>query len=132
MASIHKDPRGKSPFSHRAFTLPNGKRCFKSTKLKDRNVAMDFCLRMEDAARKAATWNFSEEQVRKILNEIRELSSGSAIRLKSFAEYSADWLRSKEVTISDGGFVRHKDFVNGLVAHVGKQRTMHEVGRVSI
>lgn len=64
---------------------------------------MDFCLRMEDAARKAATWNFSEEQVRKILNEIRELSSGSAIRLKSFAEYSADWLRSKEVTISDGG-----------------------------
>jgi hypothetical protein len=82
MASIHKDPRGKSPFFYCAFTLPNGKRCFKSTKLTDRSAAMEFCLRMEDAARKAAAHNFSEEQARKILNEIRKLSGDSAIRFK--------------------------------------------------
>jgi hypothetical protein len=64
---------------------------------------MDFCLRMEGAAHNAATWNLSEEQARKILNQIREPSSDSAIHLKSFAEYSANWLRSKEVTIRDRG-----------------------------
>ena len=122
MASIHKDPRGKSPFFYCAFTLPNGKRCFKSTKLKDRNAAMDFCLRMEGAARKAAARNFSEEQARKILNEIRELSGDAAIRVKSLADYSADWLRSKKVTISEGTFVRYSGFVDDFVAHVGKQR----------
>jgi hypothetical protein len=79
MASIHKDPRGKSPFFYCAFTLPNGKRCFKSTKLKGRSAAMEFCLRMEGAARKAAARNFSEDQARKILNEIRELSGDSTI-----------------------------------------------------
>ena len=39
-------------------------------------------MRMEGAARKAAAHNFSEEQARKILNEIRELSGDSAIRFK--------------------------------------------------
>jgi hypothetical protein len=122
MASIHKDPRGKSPFFYCAFTLPNGKRCFKSTKLKDRNAAMEFCLRMEGAARKAAARNFSEEQARKILNEIRELSGDSAIRFKSLAAYAAEWLQSKQVTLSEGTFVRYKGFVNDFVANVGKQR----------
>src|SRR4030095_2109841 len=120
MASIHKDPRGKSPFFYCAFTLPNGKRCFKSTKLKDRNAAMEFCLRMEGAARKAAARNLSEKQARKILKEIRELSGDSPIRVKSLADYSADWLRSKKVTISEGTFTRYTGFVNDFLTHIGK------------
>jgi len=123
MASIHKDPRGKSPFYYCAFTLPNGKRCFKSTKLRDRNAAMQFCLRMEGAARKAAVHSFSEEQARRILNEIRELSGERAIRVKSLVQYSAEWLRSKEVTTSEGTFIRYSGFVDDFVAHVGKHRS---------
>jgi integrase len=121
MASIHKDPRDKSPFFYCAFMLPNGKRCFKSTKLKDRNAAMEFCLKMENASRKAATRSLPEEQARKILNEIRELSGDSAIGFKSLADYSAEWLQSKQVAISDGTFIRYKGFVNEFVASVGKQ-----------
>src|SRR5262245_45661848 len=131
MASIHKDPRGKSPFWYCAFTLPNGKRSFKSTKLKDRNAAMEFCLRMEGAARKAVVRNLSEEQARKILNEIRELTGDSSIRVTSLADYVADWLRSKKVTASEGTLARYSDFVNGFVAHVGKQRAAATVEAVT-
>lgn len=92
---------------------------------------MEFCLRMEGAARKAAARNFSEEQARKILNEIRELSGDSAIRVKSLADYSTEWLRSKEVTISEGTFVRYKGFVNDFLAHVGKQRASATVEAVT-
>jgi integrase len=77
---------------------------------------------MEGAARKAAARNLPEEQARKILNEIRELSGDSAIRFKSLAAYSAEWLESKEVTLSEGTLVRYKGFVNDFVANVGKQR----------
>src|SRR5512146_2428890 len=112
MASIHKDPRGKSPFFYCAFTLPNGKRCFKSTKLKDRSAAMEFCLRMEGAARKAAVRNFPEEQARRILNEIRELSGDSSSGIKSLATYSSEWLQAKKVTLSEGTFIRYKGFVH--------------------
>lgn len=122
MASIHKDPRGKSPFFYCAFTLPNGKRCFKSTKLKDRNAAMEFCLRMEAAARKAVARNFPEEQARKIINEIRELSGDSAIRFRSLAEYAAEWLRSKQVTSSEATFTRYSGVVNDFLKHAGRQR----------
>jgi hypothetical protein len=49
---------------------------------------------MEGAARKAVKWDFAgEEQARKILNEIRELSGASAIRFKSLADYPDEWLR---------------------------------------
>jgi integrase len=122
MASIHKDPRGKSPFFYCAFTLPNGKRCFKSTKLKDRSAALEFCLRMEGAARKAAMRNLPEEQARKILNEIRGLNGDPAIQFKSLTDYSAEWLQSKQVTLSEGTFVRYKGFVNEFITNVGKQR----------
>ncbi|MEY2607992.1 MAG: hypothetical protein QOH31_5846, partial [Verrucomicrobiota bacterium] len=32
MASLHRDPKGRSPFFYAAFALPNGKRAFRSTK----------------------------------------------------------------------------------------------------
>ncbi|MEO7724080.1 MAG: tyrosine-type recombinase/integrase [Chthoniobacterales bacterium] len=127
MASIHKDPRGKSPFFYCAFTLPNGKRCFKSTKLKDRNAATEFCLRMEGAARKAVARNFSEEQARKILNEIRELSGDSAIRFRSLADYATEWLHSKQVTSSEATFIRYSGVVKDFLKHAGKQRSAANV-----
>jgi hypothetical protein len=48
---------------------------------------------MEGAARKAVKGDFAaEEQARKILNEIRELSGDSAIRFKCLADYPDEWL----------------------------------------
>ena len=131
MASIHKDPRGKSPFFYCAFTLPNGKRCFKSTKLTDRNAALAFCLKIEGAAKKAAARNFSEEQARKILNEIRELSGDEPIRHRSLAEYAAEWLKSKKLTASEATFIRYSGVVGEFVAHVGKQRAEASIDAVS-
>jgi hypothetical protein len=122
VASIHKDPRGKSPFYYCAFTLPNGDRCFRSTKLKNRNAALEFCLRMEGASRKAAEHNLPEEQARKILNHIRSLGGESSIRFKSLETYARDWLASKKVTASPGTFVRYEGIVNEFLAHAGEQR----------
>ena len=45
------------PYFYCAFTLPNGKRCFKSTKLKDRKAALAFCLSMENASNRATARN---------------------------------------------------------------------------
>ena len=77
---------------------------------------------MEDASGKARARNLPEEQARKIISEIRELSGDSAILIKSLADYSADWLCSKKVTTSEGTFVRYSGFVDDFVVHVGKQR----------
>src|SRR4030095_10152712 len=131
MASIHKDPRGKSPFFYCAFTLPNGKRCFRSTKLRDRSAALEFCLKMEGASRKATERNLPEEQARKILNDIRSLGGESAIRFRSLEVYARDWLSSKKVTASPGTFVRYEGIVNEFLAHAGEQRSKSSIETVT-
>ena len=131
MASIHKDPRGKSPFFYCAFTLPNGKRCFKSTKLRDRNAALEFCLRMESAVKKAVARNFSEEQARKILDEIRVLSGQTPIRFMSLNAYCEEWLKSKQITASPRTRDRYAGIVNEFVAYVGKQLAAASVEAVT-
>jgi hypothetical protein len=50
MASLHKDPRGKSPFWYCAYTLPNGNRVLRSTKLTDRKAAEAFRDKLEYAS----------------------------------------------------------------------------------
>lgn len=122
MASIHKDPRGKSPFFYCAFTLPDGKRCFKSTKLTDRDEAMAFCLAMSGASKKAAARNLPEDQARKIIDEIRALSGEDAIRVRSLADYCREWLASRKATASAGTLTRYKGIIDDFLAHVGPQR----------
>ena len=92
---------------------------------------MEFCLRMEGAARKAAAKNFSEDQARKILNEIRELSGDARLSFKSLSDYSQGWLQSKKVTASDGTFVRYGGFVNDFIKHVGNHRAAANIDAVT-
>ena len=47
MASIHKDPRGKSPFWYCAFYGADGRRMFRSTKATDRKMALKICFAWE-------------------------------------------------------------------------------------
>ena len=74
---------------------------------------------------------FSEEQARKILNEIRELSGDEPIRHRSLAEYAAEWLKSKKLTASEATFIRYSGVVGEFVAHVGKQRAEASIDAVS-
>src|SRR5215471_17447849 len=53
MASVHKDPRNKSPYWYCAYRLPNGKRVFRSTKQTDRKAAEEFCRKLEYASRES-------------------------------------------------------------------------------
>jgi integrase len=122
MASIHKDPRGKSPFWYCAFTLPNGKRTFKSTKLTDRDEALRFCLAMAGASDKATARNLPEEQARKILDQIRTLAGDDPIRFRSLETYSREWLISKKATTSAGTLARYAGIVREFVSHVGASR----------
>ncbi len=60
MASIHKDPRGKSPYWYGSFTLPDGKRAFRSTKIK----ALEKC--RGEALSLAEKWQREADVVRDV------------------------------------------------------------------
>jgi len=72
MASLHKDPREKSPFWYCSFYLPDGRRAFKSTKHLNRAKANTICLEWERASKKAVDGELTQTQAKKMLGDLGE------------------------------------------------------------
>jgi integrase len=107
MASIHKDPRGKSPFWYCAYYLPNGTRVFKSTKQQDRAKAMSFCLAVERASKKAHNGLLNEAQTKESISDLVEqvtedASTQKAIKTGKLVELQANKLFSEILELATG------------------------------
>ena len=76
---IHKDPRGKSPFWYCAYRLPNGKRTFRSTKLKDRAAALKFCRGLEYASHESRAGRLTEARALELVVRDRRADDGGTV-----------------------------------------------------
>jgi integrase len=81
----------KSPFWIAGFTLPNGTRTQRSTKMTDRKGAMKLALQWEQAAADRIT----EAQARRVLSDIHEQIHGTRLASPSVTEFIAQWLGRK-------------------------------------
>jgi integrase len=96
MASIHKDPRGKSPFFYCAYRLPNGKRTFRSTKLTDRAAALKFCRSLEFASHESRAGRLTEARALELLSEIVEQTTGEPLRSYTAEGWLREWVAGKK------------------------------------
>src|SRR4051812_42747119 len=90
MASLRRKPR--TPYFFACFTLPDGTRAQRSTKMTERKSAMKLALQWEEAATKRIT----EAQVRRVLSDIHQQIHGTHLSSPSVDEYVAQWLGRKE------------------------------------
>ena len=118
MASLHKDPRGRSPYWYCAYTLASGRRCFKSTKKVNRKEAQEVCRGWEKAAQLAGRGELTEVQARKILNEILESAGEGPIRTKTVREFFTYWLEGKKLSVAEDTYFHYRTavvaFLDGL------------------
>ncbi len=118
MASLHKDPRGKSPFWYCAFTLPNGSRTFRSTKERDRRKALGICCEWERSSGHARNGAFTEAQARKVLNAILENTGQAPMQTETIHDYFSNWLNGKDIANKPRTVERYrivlKKFLDGL------------------
>jgi integrase len=121
MASIHKDPRGKSPYWYCAYVLPNGKRAFRSTKQTERKKALEFCLKLEKAAASARAGELSEIQARKILDDILESVGASKLKTETVSAFVFNWLKGKELSVSANAARHYKKAVFKFVEFLGER-----------
>jgi integrase len=98
MASLHKDPRGKSPFWYCAYTLPDGRRTLRSTKQRDRKKAAEICRALEKASAKAREGELTEARVRKLLEDVLESVGQAPIRAETVRSFFATWLEGKKLS----------------------------------
>jgi len=129
MASIHKDPRGKSPFWYCAYRLPNGKRAFKSTKQTEREKALQFCRTLEYASRESEADRLTEARARELISEIVLHTTGEPLRSYTAEGWLRDWLKGKQVAKSEGTFYKYKYTVESFLASLGERakRNLNQV-----
>src|SRR6516225_1671723 len=121
MASLHKDPHGRSPYFYCAFRLPNGKRRFKSTKQTNRKEAWQVCMQWEKASEAAGKGSLTEVQARRVLNEILESTGESPIRTTSVREFFGNWLASKKLAIKEDTFFHYRKEVSAFLEVLGSR-----------
>ena len=81
----------RSPYWIAGFTLPDGRRTQRSTRMTDRKDAMKLAIQWEEAASKRLT----EAQARRVLSDIHEQIHGERLASPSVTEYLAQWLGRK-------------------------------------
>lgn len=119
MSSLHKDPRGKSPYWYCAFTHADGTRSFKSTKKVNRKEAEAVCSGWQRAVDLSKDGTLTEVQARKVLSEIYERANREPIHFTSAAQFLTEWIASKKVTTAPGTSRRYGDTVASFIKHLG-------------
>src|SRR5438094_537108 len=125
MASIHKDPRGKSPFWYCAYRLPNGKRTFRSTKLTDRKAADEFCRRLEYASHESKAGRLIETRARELISEIVEHATGEPLHNYTAQEWLREWLQGKKAAKAEGTFLKYGNAINNFLTSLGPRAKLN-------
>jgi hypothetical protein len=83
MATVHRDPRGKSPYWYAYFTDANGKRRCASTKETDKEKAKLKCAQWLDEALALRNDTTKDAQAVKVMNRILETSGSMKVEIKT-------------------------------------------------
>lgn len=128
MAYLRRLP--KSPFWIAGFTLPDGARTQRSTKMTDRKGAMKLALQWEEAARRRIT----ETQARRVLSDIHEQIHGTRLESLSVNEFIDRWLAGKVGVAKTITLKTYKGAVEEFAAFLGDKaaQPIHYVTRAHI
>ena len=121
MASIHKDPRGKSPFWFVAYTLPDGRRAFRSTKQTDRKKAWDVARALEKATQKARVGELTEIAVRKLLGDALESVGQNPLTIETPRSFFAAWLGGKKIAVKPGVYRLYNMVITRFLEFLGER-----------
>jgi integrase len=125
MASIHKDPRGRSPFWYCAYTTPDCKRRFKSTKLTDRKAALQFCHRLELASSEAKAGRLTPGRAHELIGEILSAATGEPLRYYTAQDWFNEWLSGKQATKAKATWQSYANVVGNFLASLGPRAKLN-------
>jgi integrase len=121
MASVHRDPRSPHGVWYCRLTLANGRRVWRSTRIRNKRQAQVLCDGWQQAELEAANGELTKDRAAEILNEtLRRIGSGTIERI-STKVWLEDWIESKQNT-SPATRRAYKQAVSEFVAFLGPQR----------
>lgn len=130
MASLHRDPRGKSPFWYCAYTDANGVRRFKSTKQTKRKEAEATATGWERAALLGRRGTLTQVQALRVVSEIYENVNQEPLNSADTTTFLKDWIASKKLTTAKGTARRYEDIVTAFLGKLGDKAKRNISGLV--
>jgi integrase len=119
VASLHKDPRGKSPFYYCAYTLADGRRAFRSTGKTKKNEAWIICSAFVEMEGKVAEGEASADQLMKVANAVLKRLGHEPIKRPSARQWFARWLKTEEGAVSVPTLERYSQVVDNFLDCLG-------------
>jgi integrase len=124
MSSLHRDPRGKSPYWYCAYRLADGTRAFRSTKQTSRKEAERVCREFEALEDQILRGSPTEAQIRKVMGDAIARITGRKFYDPSTEQWLADWLRRQKGAISDASLERYSQVVRDFCVCLGTRARM--------
>src|ERR1017187_2178868 len=116
MASVVR--RKKSRFWTACFTDRDGRQLKRSTKVTDRNAAMQIAVELERVERQARQGALTTTQLRKVLNDVSEKVNGETLNVPSVEDYFRDWLTGIEALNAPTTWERYKNAVKWFLENL--------------
>ncbi len=122
MASLHKDPRGKSPYWYCAFISKEGVRHFRSTKTKDKRQAAQICNTWAKAA--ALGSKLSPDKARHVIAQgVADIlmASGQTLPSATIRDWCTRWLGGKSLEAEPRTHERYKTSISRFLKFLGRK-----------
>src|SRR5581483_9906517 len=86
MASLHKDPRGKSPFWYISYRTPDKRQHFKSTGETDHQKAIAYKASIEEGLKKAKVGALTGVRARSLISDLLREVTGQNLAFESIED----------------------------------------------
>lgn len=122
MPSLHKDPRGKSPYWYCAFSTPDGARHFRSSKTTDKRQARQICDTWAKAAALGA--KLSPDKARQVIAQgVADIlmASGQTLPSATIRDWCNRWLKTKQLEAEPRTWERYETSLRRFVNFMGSK-----------
>jgi integrase len=122
MASLHKDPRGKSPYWYCAYQTQDGARHFRSTKATDKRQARQICDTWAKASALGA--KLSPDKARQVIAQgVADIlmASGQTLPSATIRDWCKRWLETKALEAEPRTHERYKTCLRRFQEFLGSK-----------
>jgi integrase len=125
MASVAKDPRGRSPYWYACFTDALGRRLKKSTGLTAKSKAMEMARTWEKAAEEARGLTLTEARAREVISELMQSVGGERLTVFTIDQWFDHFVKGKKKSKSDATGKRHEQMRREFLAYLGPRKRLN-------
>jgi len=121
MASVNRDPRGRSPFWYACYTDALGVRRRESTEQTDKRIAQKFADAKQRAENERRKGTITTDRIKELLNDTLRSAGLEEIRSIRLKDWLADWLSSKR-NISPASRLGYEQAVREFLEYMGSRQ----------